>query len=80
MLVPVQLAPWVKGVQEFQQLGLVNKAVLGAVAIDIPFITFSKSPEERKERAFKEALIMLMAFVVAPVHSTLLAKFFWQSL
>ncbi|XVJ51884.1 MAG: hypothetical protein HEQ32_07350 [Vampirovibrio sp.] len=67
---------WVQGISEFQQLGLVNKAVMATVGIDIPYIALAKNKKEREERAMRQLLIFLFLFTAAPLHSFLLAKHF----
>jgi len=76
MTAMLALSPFVRGVQEFQQMGLMNKAVLDATAVDIPLITLAKNPTERKERFVRQALVLLIAFVFAPLHARLLMKWF----
>lgn len=66
------LSPWANKVKEFQQLGLINKAVLDATAVDIPLVTMAKNPTEQKERLLRQALVLLIAFVIAPIHARLL--------
>ena len=34
----VNLPAWVQGVSEFQQLGLVNKATMVTLGIDLPYV------------------------------------------
>lgn len=80
MTATLALSPFVRGVQEFQQMGLMNKAVLDATAVDIPLITLAKNPTERKERFVRQALVLLIAFVFAPLHARLLMKWFAKSI
>lgn len=54
----VNFPPWVQGVSEFQQLGLVNKAVMTTFGIDVPYVALAKNPEEQKERMVRQSLIM----------------------
>lgn len=75
MAAPIILTPFVRGVKEFQQLGLMNKAVLDATAVDIPVIGLSKNQTERKERFLRQALILVIAFLFAPIHGKLISQF-----
>ncbi len=74
--VNVNLPAWVQGVSEFQQLGLVNKAVMTTFGIDVPYVALAKNPEEQKERMVRQSLILAFMFGMAPLHSTLLAYHF----
>jgi hypothetical protein len=68
------LSIWVQGVNEFQQLGLINQATMCAIGVDVPFVAFSKNKTEREERLFRSFLILFLAFGLAPIHSTALAR------
>ncbi|MFN8614719.1 MAG: hypothetical protein U0003_02260 [Vampirovibrionales bacterium] len=71
------LPAWVQGIRDFQRLALVNKAVMDVTAVDIPFITLAKNNTERKERIFRQFLVLLMAFVMAPLHAVVFSR--WMS-
>lgn len=71
---PIVFSPFVKAVKEFQELGLVNKALLDATAVDIPLVGLAKNPTERKERFVRQALVLLICFVIAPLHARLVSK------
>lgn len=68
------LPRWVRGVHEFQQAGIVNKALVDMVGIDVPQIVLAKNPMERQERFFRQGLIFVLAFVLAPLHAYGFAK------
>ncbi len=70
------LSPFVQSVREFQQLGLVNKAVIDATAVDIPLVALAKNETERKERFLRQALVLLIAFIIAPLHARAISKLF----
>lgn len=74
MVANLPLSPFINSVKEFQQLGLVNKAVIDSTAVDIPLVGLSKNKNERKERALRQGLVLLIAFLLAPVHSKALLK------
>jgi hypothetical protein len=72
----VNLPAWVQGVSEFQQLGLVNKATMSTLGIDVPYVALAKNPEEKKERLVRQSMILAFMYSMAPLHSTLLAYHF----
>jgi hypothetical protein len=74
--VNVNLPAWVQGVSEFQQLGLLNKATMCTLGIDVPYVALAKNPEEQKERLVRQSLILAFMFGMAPLHSTFLAYHF----
>lgn len=77
---PIALSGPVQTIAEFERLGLVNKSVIDAVAVDVPLITLANNKIERKERAFRQALVLTLGFLIAPLHSKLLSKHFSKSL
>ncbi|MCA9840656.1 MAG: hypothetical protein KC475_00945 [Cyanobacteria bacterium HKST-UBA03] len=74
MPLPVTLPPFVQAVKEFQQLGLVNKALIDVTAVDVPLIALAKNQSERKERALRQGLVLLVAFLMAPLHARLVSR------
>jgi len=80
MIAPSQLGAFASTVREFQSLGLINKAVIDATAVDIPIIALAKNNIERKERALRQAMVLMIAFVMAPLHAWLISKGFAQRL
>ncbi|MDH4378758.1 MAG: hypothetical protein QE263_02485 [Vampirovibrionales bacterium] len=68
------LPAWVLGLRDFQRLGLINKAVIDVTAVDIPFIAMAKNKTEQKERILRQSLLLVIAFILAPIHSTLIAR------
>lgn len=80
MTANIVLSPFVNSVKEFQQLGLANKAIIDATAVDIPLITLSKNENERKERALRQGMVLLIAFVLAPLHAKVFSKLISKSI
>ncbi|MFN8614720.1 MAG: hypothetical protein U0003_02265 [Vampirovibrionales bacterium] len=68
------LPGWVQAVREFQQLGLMNKAIIDATAVDIPLVALAKNNTERKERLIRQAMVLLIAFIIAPLHAKIISK------
>lgn len=68
------LPKYVNNLREFQNLGLINKAVLDVTAVDVPLVVLSKNPTERAERTFRQGLVLLFAFLLAPLHSKMVAR------
>ncbi len=70
----VALNGFTKQLENFQNHQLLNKAVLDVVGVDVPMITLAKNNTERKERTFRQALVLLFAFIFAPVHGRFVAR------
>jgi len=51
--IAASIPAWVHAVREFQHLGLMNKAVIDATAVDIPLVVLAKNNTERKERLIR---------------------------
>ncbi|MEB3286875.1 MAG: hypothetical protein VKJ04_05175 [Vampirovibrionales bacterium] len=77
---PIALTGPVQAIAEFERLGLVNKSLIDAVAVDVPLITLANNNIERKERAFRQAVVLLLGFLIAPLHSKLLSAHFSKQL
>ncbi len=70
----VALNGFTKQLENFQNHQLLNKAVLDVVGVDVPMITLAKNNTERKERTFRQALVLLFAFIFAPIHGRFVAR------
>ena len=68
------LPTWVNAVREFQHLGLMNKAVIDATAVDIPLVVLAKNKTERKERLIRQAMVLAIAFIIAPLHAKVISR------
>ena len=51
-----------------------------AVAVDVPMVTLVKSPTEQKERMLRAALLFVLAFALAPLHSWAFTKWFERTI
>jgi hypothetical protein len=76
----VGLPLWVERIQNFQQMGLINKALTEIVGVDVPKIALAKNPDEQKERIFRQTVLFLLAFAIAPLHSIGLTRIFARQL
>ncbi|MCA9841531.1 MAG: hypothetical protein KC475_05375 [Cyanobacteria bacterium HKST-UBA03] len=66
---PVALPLLVRATEKFQEYGLVNKGVLEVVGVDVPMIGLARNPAERKEVLFRQTVILVAAFMLAPLHA-----------
>lgn len=73
-MVGAAISGFSRNVGWIQERPLVHKAVLDVLGVDVPFIGFSKNPTERKERLFRQVLVMFAAFIFAPLHARVIAK------
>ncbi|MCA9842692.1 MAG: hypothetical protein KC475_11295, partial [Cyanobacteria bacterium HKST-UBA03] len=80
MVNPLRIPAWVQQVNTFQRLAILNKAVLDVAGMDVPIIALAKNNDERKERLFRQALILVGTFLLAPLHAALVYRLFGQSL
>lgn len=69
MTTSVQLSPFVRTTQRFQDYALVNKALLEIIGVDIPMIGLARNAPERKEIIFRQAIILACGFLLAPLHA-----------
>ena len=70
------LPAWAQHVANFQDYALVNKATLEVVGVDAPMIGLARNKSERKELIFRQTVILLAAFLLAPAHAWVLASHF----
>ena len=80
MMLPPNLPGWVATVASFQDVGFFSKALLDAVAFDVPYALNAKNDQERRERIVQGSLIMAFAYGFSPIHSTLIARLCRQSI
>lgn len=63
-------------VNQFQKMALVNRALLDVVAVDTVYVGLANNNKQRQERFIRQALVLLLGFMVAPLHALLLSRWF----
>jgi hypothetical protein len=71
-----QLSGPTRAVAEFERLGLMNRAVIDAVAVDVPLVTLANNKTDRWERFVRQAIVLAVGFLIAPIHAKLISKHF----
>lgn len=66
--------PWWLATRQFQETSLLNKGVVEALGIDVPMIALARNASERKEVAFKLAVIGANVFLVAPFRGKIISE------